>query len=200
MTGSEGGRVVVVLLVGRSAAGDGACAEERERLNAVLRALVEHEQTAAARATAADWEVVVRETCTWARGRATKDTDCVGLHTCARLHADDRLAWVAPGWDTATFARVTGDPACTPESGPSCAVAAADAADLRLRTLMETLQVRGDSPDVAQVAWSRYRDAACREDALAAPDLRAWTSAACRAVLTIRRADLLTRLAQDFPH
>lgn len=190
--------MVLVLLGGAAAAEDGSCAEERERLSAVQRSLGEHEQSPSARATAEDWAVVVRETCTWADAHAPAGTDCV-VHTCARLHADDRLAWVAPGWDAATFARVTGDQACTPDAGPSCAVAAADAADVRLRSLVETLQVRGDSPDVAQIAWSRYRDAACREDALAAPDLRAWTSAACRAVLTIRRADLLTRLAQDSP-
>jgi len=189
-----------VLLAGQALASDDACAEERERLLAVQRALVEHEQTSSARATASPWAEVVRETCTWARSRAGESDACVASHRCARLHAEDRLAWVAPGWDEGAFVRATGNRACTAANGPSCAAAAADAADAQLRDLLSALQARGDSPDVAQIAWSRYRDAACREDALASGPDRAWTTAACRTVLTVRRIDLLTRLEAQPPH
>jgi hypothetical protein len=188
---------VLVLLVARAFANEGACAEERERLSSVQRLLAPHEEMAAARATASLWAEVVRETCTWAGGRTGETDPCVTSHRCARLHAEDRLAWVAPGWDEAMFARATGHSACAPADGSTCAVAAADAAEERLRELVLSLRARGDSPDVAQVTWSRYREAACREDALAAGSDRAWTAAACNAVLTVRRADLLKQLAED---
>ena len=190
---------MLVLIAGQALASEQACAEERERLFAVQRALLEHEQTSGAQATASSWAEVVRETCTWASARAGETDPCVASHRCARLHAEDRLAWVAPGWDEAAFARATGNRACTPSDGPSCAAVAADTADAALQEFLLVLQARRDSPDVAQVAWSRYRDAACREDALAAGADRAWTAAACRAVLTVRRTELLTRLVEEPP-
>ncbi len=190
---------MLVLIAGQALASDAVCAEERERLFAVQRALAEHEESTAARATASSWAEVVRETCTWANARAGEADRCVASHRCARLHAEDRLAWVAPGWDEAAFARATGSRACTPADGPSCAVAAADTADAALHDFLSALQARGHSPDVSQVAWSRYRDSACREDALASGADRAWTTTACRAVLTVRRTDLLTRLVEKPP-
>ena len=61
------------------------------------------------------------------------------------------------------------------------------------------LRRRHVSPDVAQATWSRYRDAVCREDALAAGADRAWETSACRAVETARRRNLLTSLAPPLP-
>jgi hypothetical protein len=185
---------VVLLAAGLALAGecsgDDRCACERERLTGVLRTLSEHEQSAAAATTAPLWAEVVTETCHWA---APTDA-CAELHRCARLHAEDRLAVLEPGPTHARLA-AAGHRGCTPSSGLTCANEAADAEDARLEATISDLRRRHLSPDVAQGTWSRYRDAVCREDALAAGPDRAWETSACRAVETARRTTLLTALA-----
>jgi len=170
--------------------GDDRCACERERLTGVLRTLSEHEASDAASATAPLWAEVVTATCHWA---APTDA-CVELHRCARLHAEDRLAELEPG-PTQIRLAAAGHPGCTPASGLTCANEAAQTEDARLEAVMTDLRRRHVSPDVAQATWSRYRDAVCREDALAAGADRAWETSACRAVETARRTALLTSLA-----
>jgi hypothetical protein len=111
--------------------------------------------------------------------------------------AESRLESMSPAgpdaW-SAELVRWTGRIACTRASGPGCANDARAAADDRLMNVVRVLDGRGFGPVDAQRYWLGYRDQLCAAHAESAGEDAAFTRAACEAVTSTRRVDVIADL------
>jgi hypothetical protein len=180
-------------------AADCDCACQEARARSASRAVEALEGSGGGGASAGSWRTTAAATCAWAESIARDPVEtCLPTASCVRMLAETRLATlsaVSPAARAADLAHLTGRFDCRPDAGAACAIDARRAEEQRLFALVRALTELRLDPHDAQRYWLGYRDGACVDESRDPVDDQAWAQAACEAVRTHRRVELLAGLA-----